>query len=179
MRGSEVVRLGRDSSVKQIGQNNTSVANLACAYDVGFGDKKRTQWIEVAVFGKQAERLASYFNKGQQFLIYMKDICTEEYEKRDKSGMGMRLSAVAEEIKFVGKKEDNPQATQPQSFGQAPQSPQFAQQPQAPMQPTPPQPQQFAQPVAAQNSQPSATPQPIAQNMGAPALDQYGNPLPF
>ena len=76
------------------------------------------------------------------------------------------------------------QAQPQQSFGQAPQSPQFAQQPQAPMQPTPPQPQQFTQPVAAQNPQPQATPQqfaqqPIAQNMGAPMLDQNGNPLPF
>jgi hypothetical protein len=81
--------------------------------------------------------------------------------------------------------DENRQAPQqaPQQFGQAPQqnvAPQQAynqatqpvQQPQTP------------QPVAPQNPQSQATPQqfaqqPIAQNMGAPALDQNGNPLPF
>jgi len=179
---TELVRLGRDSSVKQL-DNGLSVANLACAYDVGFGDKKTTQWLDLAVFGKQAEALAPYFTKGRKFMITCKNVQVEEYNKKDGS-MGASLKATAVEMKFAGDKSDSQTQTQPQSFGQAPQSPQFAQQPQAPMQPTPPQPQQFAQPVAAQNPQPSATPQqfaqqPIAQNMGAPMLDQNGNPLPF
>ena len=113
MRGFELIRLGRDSSLKQT-NTGTSVCNLACAYDVGFGDNKKTQWIDVSVYGKQAENLAKYFVKGQQFLIYMRDIHVEEYTRNDGS-TGSRLKAVADDIKFTGKKDDNIQPQQNQS----------------------------------------------------------------
>jgi hypothetical protein len=81
--------------------------------------------------------------------------------------------------------DENRQAPQqaPQQFGQAPQqnvAPQQAYNQAA----QPVQQPQIPQPVAPQNPQPTATPQqfaqqPIAQNMGAPMLDQNGNPLPF
>lgn len=143
---TELVRLGRDSSVKQL-ESGTSVANLAVAYDVGYGENKTTQWLDLAVFGKQAEALAPYFVKGRQFMITAKDVCTEEYDKRDGSGKGMRLKATAVELKFVGNKQDNQQPSQ--QFGAQTQIP--VQQPQAPqgyapnMQP-PPMPQQAPQP---------------------------------
>ena len=50
MRGSVLVRLGRDSSVKAL-PNGTAVANLAAAYNVGYGENKRTVWIDATVFG--------------------------------------------------------------------------------------------------------------------------------
>ena len=152
---TEFVRLGRDSSVKQL-ESGTSVANLACAYDVGYGDKKTTQWMELAVFGKQAEALAPYFTKGRQFMITAKDVCTEEYDKRDGSGKGMRLKATVVDMRFSGSREDSQQ--------QAPQ--QYAQHAPVQQQPTTQPPQQYQQPqqVAQPQYPQSQQPQPTAQN---------------
>ena len=147
---TELVRLGRDSSVKQL-DNGLSVANLACAYDVGFGDKKTTQWLDLAVFGKQAEALAPYFTKGRQFMITCKDVQVEEYNKKDGS-MGATLKATAVEMKFAGDKSDSQTQTQPQQFGQAPQQ-NVAQQPvynQATQHVQQPQPANMAPPVLQQ-----------------------------
>lgn len=97
---TELVRLGRDSSVKPM-QSGTSVANLACAYYVGYGEKRSTQWLELAVFGKQAEALAPYFVKGQQFMITAKDLQVETFQKNDGT-VGAKLKAVAVELRFFG-----------------------------------------------------------------------------
>ena len=149
---TELVRLGRDSNVKQL-ESGTSVANLACAYDIGYGENKRTQWLDLAVFGKQAEALGQYFTKGRKFMITAKDVCTEEYEKRDGGGIGMRLKATAVDLKFAGSRDDNQvqQQTQTQFGTQQHAQTQFQQAPtqQAP-QPIPqpqyaPQPQQIQQ----------------------------------
>lgn len=163
---TELIRLGRDSSVKQL-DSGTSVANLACAYDVGYGDNKRTQWLELAVFGKQAEALSQYFTKGRQFMITAKDVCTEEYEKRDGSGLAMRLKATAVELKFAGPREDN-QAPQ-QQFGAQPQYQQPAQQ---------------QQNVAPQQHQQPATQHPAQQQnfqgyQAPPAIPQQQADIPY
>ena len=170
----ELVRLGRDSSVKTIEGSGTSVANLACAYDVGYGDKKTTQWLDLAVFGKQAEALAPYFTKGRQFMITAKDVSVEEYEKKD-GGLGARLKAVAVDLKFAGGREEQGQATST-GFGaqQVQNSPQFQQ----PVN-TQPQQQQVQQPQYPQGMQPQPTsmqPPPMPQGMGQQGVD---SDIPF
>ncbi len=165
---TELVRLGRDSSVKQL-ESGTSVANLACAYDVGYGDKKQTQWLELAVFGKQAEALAPYFVKGRQFMITAKDVQVEEYQKKDGT-TGAKLKATAVELKFAGDRQQQEQAPQ-QQFGA---QPSYAPQP---VQNVAPQNvQQPATPVFS-NPQPASMAPPVQQpNLGkAP----NGDAIPF
>ena len=72
----ELVYLGRDSELRYL-QNGTPVLNFAAAYDVGFGDNKRAQWIECAMFGKKAESLASYLVKSRQIQIIARDVRIE------------------------------------------------------------------------------------------------------
>ena len=43
----ELIRLGKDAELKQAVQ--TEILSLYAAYDVGFGDKKKTQWISSIV----------------------------------------------------------------------------------------------------------------------------------
>lgn len=78
---SKVINVGRDAVLRQAG--STSVFNLVGAYSVGFGDKKRTQWIELSVWGKQAEALVQYVVKGAQFCVHADDICIESFAKDD------------------------------------------------------------------------------------------------
>jgi single-strand DNA-binding protein len=78
---SKVINVGRDAVLRQAG--TTSVFNLVGAYSVGFGDKKKTQWIELSCWGKQAEALAQYVVKGAQFCVHADDICIESFTKDD------------------------------------------------------------------------------------------------
>ena len=91
---SKLVRIGRDAELKFLA-SGTAVANLACVYDIGFGDKKRPQWIDVAVFGKQAEALSPYLLKGKQIVIHADDVELELYQKNDNTqGAKLKCRAV-------------------------------------------------------------------------------------
>jgi single-strand DNA-binding protein len=57
-------RLGRDADLRQGDEPSKSVVNFSVAEDVGYGDRKRTQWWSCALWGKRAEAIAQYLTKG-------------------------------------------------------------------------------------------------------------------
>lgn len=59
--------LGKDCRLNTVGQNK--VANFSVAMTEGFGDNKKTHWVDCALWGKQAESLAQYLVKGQSVAI--------------------------------------------------------------------------------------------------------------
>lgn len=60
-------RLTKDPQVKQIGQDNVSVANFAVACDRDFGEG--TDFYDVVAWRKQAENIGKYLAKGR--LVYV------------------------------------------------------------------------------------------------------------
>ena len=68
----ELIRLGKDAELKQAGQ--TEILSLYAAYDVGFGDKKKTQWIGLTMFGKRAAQVAGMMTKGTQIMATMDEV---------------------------------------------------------------------------------------------------------
>ena len=56
-------RLGKDCETREL-QSGTKVVSFSIADDVGYGDKKRTQWIKCAWFGDRATKVAQYLTKG-------------------------------------------------------------------------------------------------------------------
>lgn len=56
-------RLGKDCETREM-QNGTKVVSFSVADDVGYGEKKRTQWIKCSYFGDRAAKLAQYLTKG-------------------------------------------------------------------------------------------------------------------
>lgn len=88
---TKLVRIGRDAELRYT-NNQKAVISLACVYDVGFGDNKKSQWIDVSVWGKQAEALAQYLIKGKQIVIYADDLEIETYQKNDGTS-GSKLKA--------------------------------------------------------------------------------------
>lgn len=46
------------------------IANFRLASDVGFGDKKTTNWFNCQIWGKRGEALASHLTKGQQVTVF-------------------------------------------------------------------------------------------------------------
>lgn len=71
-------RLPRDAELKEVGENK--VCNFTVASDVGYGDNKKTLWIECAIWGKKGEALNGYLKKGQQVFIDG-ELSSREYEK--------------------------------------------------------------------------------------------------
>lgn len=63
---------GRDVELRYT-PNGTPVANFSVASNTDRntpeGQKKKTDWYNVSAFGKQAETLAKYLNKGSQILV--------------------------------------------------------------------------------------------------------------
>lgn len=73
-------RIAADSELRNAG--TTTVLNFRVASDVGFGDKKSTNWFACAVFGKRADSLASYLKKGQEVTVFGQ-LTLREYANRD------------------------------------------------------------------------------------------------
>lgn len=95
------VRLGRDAEVRTTG-GGTSVANIAGVYEYGRkGDdgKKPSQWIDAALFGKQAEAMAPYLKKGTVVSVTLDDVHLESYQ--GKTGTVSKLCGKVINIGFA------------------------------------------------------------------------------
>lgn len=93
---TELVRLGKDAELKTT--QSGDLLSLYAAYDVGFGDKKKTQWIGLTLFGKRALQVAGMMVKGVQIMATMDEVQVEEY------GGKSYLKAKLVEFKFAGPK---------------------------------------------------------------------------
>jgi single-strand DNA-binding protein len=61
-------RLARDAELRTT-QSGTSVCSFTVAADAGYGDKKRTEWVKVALFGKRSDGLHPYLKKGTALTV--------------------------------------------------------------------------------------------------------------
>jgi len=73
----KLVRLSRDAELKNV--NGKSLLNVNVVYDVGYGDNKKGQFLDLAMFGNQAEKLAPHLTKGKQIVIRADDINIHEH----------------------------------------------------------------------------------------------------
>lgn len=73
-------RIGRDAEVRAVGDSN--VANFSIAENIGFGDKKATQWWGCALWGKRGESLAPYLTKGAAVTV-CGEVTVREYAGKD------------------------------------------------------------------------------------------------
>lgn len=110
-------RIGRDAELRYTsGQTSTAVINLAVAVDYGRKDsntgKRPTQWVEVVIWGQQAESLAEYLVKGQGVHFTISDVHIEEYQSQ--GATRSKLVGRCMELKLVG---GAPQQQQGQQAG--------------------------------------------------------------
>lgn len=92
--------LTRDPEFKNIG--TTNVCNFGLAINrVKQGGQKETTFIEVSAFGRTADNIAKYFNKGKMILIQGRlhlDIWTDTNTQQQRT----KLKVVAERFFFCG-----------------------------------------------------------------------------
>lgn len=62
-------RIVADCETRYLPQGD-ALAGFRLASDVGFGDKKTTNWFSCAIFGKRGEALAPHLLKGQQVTVF-------------------------------------------------------------------------------------------------------------
>lgn len=108
---TELVRLGKDAELKTT--QSGDLLSLYAAYDVGFGDKKKAQWIGLTLFGKRAAQVAGMMVKGVQIMATMDEVQVEEYNGK------AYLKAKLVEFKFAGPKPQQDQEP-PRQQRQAP-----------------------------------------------------------
>ena len=108
---TELVRLGKDAELKTT--QSGDLLSLYAVYDVGFGDKKKAQWIGLTLFGKRAAQVAGMMVKGVQLMAIMDEVQVEEY------GGKSYLKAKLVEFKFAGPKPQQEQEA-PRQQRQAP-----------------------------------------------------------
>ena len=67
----KLVRIGKDAELRSA--NGKPVLSLSVVYDVGYGANKKSQWLNLAMWGAQAEKTAQYFTKGKQIVVRVDD----------------------------------------------------------------------------------------------------------
>ncbi|MCW2247141.1 single-strand DNA-binding protein [Azospirillum fermentarium] len=92
-------RLGADAELRSV-QSGEKVLGFRVANDVGFGDRKTTQWVDCSIWGRRAESLAPHLTKGKAVVV-SGEVTLREFEKRDGT-RGAGLSVRVNEIDFMG-----------------------------------------------------------------------------
>lgn len=114
-----LARLTRDPEVKYT-PTQVASCNLMLAVDTGYGDKKRTDFPRVTVWGKTAEGLDKYTAKGLRVNVYG-HIQTGSYQKDGKTIYTTDL--IADRVEYVDFKdrdtknhEEKPKDPEPPAF---------------------------------------------------------------
>lgn len=78
------------------------IARFSIAVNDGYGEKQKTSFINIVVFGKQAENADKYLSKGDKVAIHGR-IQTGSYEKDGRTIYTTDI--IAERIEFLTKKQ--------------------------------------------------------------------------
>ena len=77
-------RLVADAELRFTQGKGTPVSTFKLAIDDGYGENKKTDFIPVVLWGKSAENLANYLNKGTLVAVSGK-VSTRSYDAKDGS----------------------------------------------------------------------------------------------
>ena len=111
-------RLTKDVELRYT-PDQLAVARFTMAIDDGYGDKKKTNFIPVVVFGKTAENCEKFLAKGRIVGVSGK-IQTGSYEKQDGTKV-YTTDVIAERVHFIDwgeKKDSQKEDTAPKGFSQ-------------------------------------------------------------
>lgn len=106
--------IGKSAELRSTG-NGEKVAGFSVAVDDGFGDKKRTLWFDVSIWGKRAETLAPMLVKGGKVTV-SGDLSTREHE--GKTYLTLRANEVTLQSARHDR-DDDPRRDSPPSQGRA------------------------------------------------------------
>jgi len=94
-----VGRVGRDGDIKYL-ETGTAILNFSIAVNQGYGEKKYTEWVKVAVFGKQAEQLSKLLSVGALVQVQAQSFKVEKWTT-NKGEAGACLSVTANAVTIL------------------------------------------------------------------------------
>lgn len=112
-----VGNVGQTPQVRTVGENK--VANFNLATTERFKDREETEWHSIAVWGKLAEVIEKYVDKGTQLYVEGR-IKTERFKAQDGSDRTM-VRIYASSVQLLGKKDSSPAPSQPSAPAARPQ----------------------------------------------------------
>ena len=92
-------RLGADAEFRST-KSGEKVLGFRVANDVGFGERKTTQWVDCSIWGRRAEVMAPHLSKGKSVII-SGEVILREFEKRDGT-RGAQMHVRVAELDFMG-----------------------------------------------------------------------------
>jgi single-strand DNA-binding protein len=116
---TKLFRIGNDPEIK-FTPSGKAVCELSLAYDVGYGQNKKTQWIKATLWDKKADALAPYLAKGNQLHAILDDVHVETWQQNTgKEGYTLRARVVDVSLVSGGAKQtatqNQPSRTQQQT----------------------------------------------------------------
>lgn len=101
MKGTIVGNLGKDAELKQTDAGKTRVV-FSIADTVGWGDNKKTQWVNCTIFGERGEKLKQYLTKGLKVVVFG-EVSVRDYT--DKNGIAKwSIDCVVSDVVLCGGK---------------------------------------------------------------------------
>lgn len=105
----KLVRIGKDAELRNA--NGKPVLSVSVVYDIGWGQNKKSQWLNLAMWGAQAERVVEHFSKGKQIVVRVDDLHIDEYNGKS----SLKGTLVSFEFVQDGKRQD-----ESMNFGEKP-----------------------------------------------------------
>lgn len=97
-------RLAADSELRFTASND-AILGFRVADDVGYGDKKSTNWWQCSVWGKRGETLQQYLTKGQQVAVFGQALLREYTDKDGQKRISTEVRV--DEVQLMGGKNDS------------------------------------------------------------------------
>ncbi len=101
-------RLGQDATVTQM-QNGKTVTKFSMAYEIGFGNNKKSQWIYCSMWGERGVSVSQFLKKGTKILLTATDLEVFVSTQGNAS-----LQCKATDIELLGRPQSQQQPQQPQ-----------------------------------------------------------------
>lgn len=95
-------RVGADAELRTT-QSGEKVLSFRVANDIGFGDRKTTQWVDCSYWGKRAEAVSSYVRKGDKITV-SGEVKLEEFQRRDGTP-GSKLAVRVNDLDLASRSE--------------------------------------------------------------------------
>lgn len=91
--------VGKDDCELRFTPDGTPVASFTIATKTGFGDKEKTQWFRVTLWGKQAEKLTEYITRGKALIVFGEVTEVRVYTAKDGTPQAS-IEVRGEKVKF-------------------------------------------------------------------------------
>ena len=92
--------VGADAELRST-NSGEKVLSFRVASSSGFGERKKTNWVDCSFWGKRAESVSSYIRKGAKVTV-IGELSLEEFQKRDGTP-GTKLAVRVSEIDLPSK----------------------------------------------------------------------------